>query len=99
LIYDNIKSIFEIQSTFDEQLTAFLDKVAISNSEIETRYEPTCKALNKIFRNVFPNCKTHRFGSTVSGLGFKNCDLDIFMEIGKIYISPYKYVYYIIHFI
>ncbi|XP_011505827.1 PREDICTED: speckle targeted PIP5K1A-regulated poly(A) polymerase-like [Ceratosolen solmsi marchali] len=81
LNYKNIKSLFNVQSTFDEQLSAFLDKISLPISEIKTRYEPICEALDKIFHTVFPNCKTHRFGSTVSNLGFKNCDLDLFLEI------------------
>ena len=84
LIYDNIKSIFEVESTFNDQLSMFLEKVAIKNYEIETRYETTCNDLDEIFRYVFPKCKTYRFGSTVSGLGFQNCDLDLYMDIGKI---------------
>jgi len=31
----------------------------------------------------FPECKLVPFGSTFTGLGFKNCDLDIFVNLGK----------------
>lgn len=84
-MYDNIKYIFEEKSTFDEQLIAFLDKISISDCEIRTRYESTCRRLEEIFRNIFPKCRVFRFGSTVSGLGFRNCDLDldIYMDCGK----------------
>ncbi|XP_008211725.2 speckle targeted PIP5K1A-regulated poly(A) polymerase [Nasonia vitripennis] len=82
LNYENLKSIFEVESTFDEQLAVFLDKVAIKESDIIWRYEPTCEKLNEIFQTVFPKCKTYRFGSTVSGLGFRNCDLDIYIDPG-----------------
>lgn len=70
-------------STFDEQLEAFLDRVSMSDVEIETKYEPTCRTLENIFRNVYPCCRIHRFGSTISGLGFKHCDLDIYVDTGK----------------
>lgn len=84
LVFDNIKSIFEVESTFDEQLTAFLNKVAISESEIKSRYELTCRKLEEIFqRQVYATCKVCRFGSTVTGLGFKNCDLDMYLDIGN----------------
>ncbi|KAJ8670269.1 hypothetical protein QAD02_001528 [Eretmocerus hayati] len=82
LLYDNIKSLFEIEPTFDEQLAAFLDKISISDSEIQSRYETTCERLNDIFRSAFPKGRTYRFGSTVTGLGFKNCDLDIYFDTG-----------------
>ncbi|XP_031844900.1 speckle targeted PIP5K1A-regulated poly(A) polymerase isoform X2 [Nomia melanderi] len=39
--------------------------------------------LDKIFKVVFPKCKTYKFGSTQTGLGFKECDLDIYMDIGE----------------
>lgn len=92
-MYDNIKPIFEVESTFDQQLEAFLDRVAISESEIETFYEPTCRKLNEILKSVFKNCTTYRFGSTVSGLGFKNCDLDIYVDIGKIFVLDLLVLY------
>ncbi|KAK1137487.1 hypothetical protein K0M31_001994 [Melipona bicolor] len=81
--YDNIKHIFEEETTFDNQLIIFLNAIQLSDAEIETRYESVCTHLDKIFKMVFPKCKTYRFGSTQTGLGFKECDLDIYMDIGK----------------
>ncbi|KAL2716792.1 speckle targeted PIP5K1A-regulated poly(A) polymerase-like [Vespula squamosa] len=80
--FDSIKNIFEEQTTFDSQLAAFVNAVLLSNAEVETRYESICKSLSIIFASVFPNCQTYRFGSTQTGLGFKECDLDIYMDIG-----------------
>lgn len=86
LVFDNIKSIFEVESSFDEQLSVFLNKVAISDSEIKSRYELTCRKLEEIFkRHIYATCKVYRFGSTVTGLGFKNCDLDIYLDSGIIF--------------
>ncbi|XP_058809727.1 uncharacterized protein LOC131674929 [Phymastichus coffea] len=87
LMYDNIKSIFEVESTFNHQVDAFIKRVAVSKTEIEAYYDYTCRKLNEILKTIFKDCKTYRFGSTVSGLGFKNCDLDIYVDIG-IPISP-----------
>ncbi|KOX81065.1 Speckle targeted PIP5K1A-regulated poly(A) polymerase [Melipona quadrifasciata] len=58
-------------------------KKAHSMMQIETRYESVCTHLDKIFKMVFPKCETYRFGSTQTGLGFKECDLDIYMDIGE----------------
>lgn len=80
---DSKNSNVKVESAFDKQLKVFLDKVSISDSEITSRYELTCRRIEKIFkRHVYATCKVHRFGSTVIGLGFKNCDLDIFLDLG-----------------
>ncbi|XP_076236137.1 speckle targeted PIP5K1A-regulated poly(A) polymerase [Calliopsis andreniformis] len=81
--YDNIKHIFEENTSFDDQLAAFLDAVQLTDDEIESRYGSICTQLDKIFKVIFPKCKTYKFGSTQTGLGFKECDLDIYMDIGE----------------
>ena len=32
---------------------------------------------------LYPDCIVYLFGSTVNGLGFKGCDIDAFMDLGK----------------
>ncbi|XP_078052870.1 poly(A) RNA polymerase, mitochondrial isoform X2 [Augochlora pura] len=85
--YDNIKHILEEETSYDDQLTAFLNATQLTDAEIETKYEPICIQLDKLFKIVFPKCKTYKFGSTQMGLGFKGCDLDIYMDIGEPIIS------------
>lgn len=80
--FEHLKPIFEQGNDFDDQLSSFLNAIALSKTEIETLYETVCVNLNRIFQQSFPKCKTHRFGSTVTELCFKNCDLDIYMDIG-----------------
>ena len=85
--FQRLKPIFEQGNSFDDQLASFLNTITLSESEIETLYESVCLNLNRLFQQSFPKCKTHRFGSTVTGLCFKKCDLDIYMDIGiHIYI-------------
>lgn len=79
---DCIRSIFNNETTFECQLETFLNTVLLSDIEVEARYESICKFLDKTFAFVFPNCRSYRFGSTQMGLGFKECDLDIYMDIG-----------------
>ncbi|KZC07574.1 PREDICTED: speckle targeted PIP5K1A-regulated poly(A) polymerase-like [Dufourea novaeangliae] len=81
--YNNIKHIFEKNTIFDNQLVRFLNAIKLTDAEIEMRYDSVCTQLDKIFEVVFPNCKTYKFGSTQTGLGFKECDLDIYMDIGE----------------
>ena len=33
---------------------------------------------------LYPSCIVYLFGSTVNGLGFKGCDIDAFMDLGKL---------------
>ncbi|CAK9826578.1 Speckle targeted PIP5K1A-regulated poly(A) polymerase [Anthophora retusa] len=79
--FSNIEHIFNEDTTFDDQLQMFLNAVQLTNAEIETRYESVCTELDRIFRVVFPKCKTYKFGSIQTGLGFKECDLDIYMDV------------------
>lgn len=81
--YDNIKHVFEGDTTFDNQLVKFLNAVQLTDEEIEAKYDSVCTQLDQIFQLLFPNCKTYKFGSTQIGLGFKECDLDICMDIGN----------------
>ncbi|XP_017792713.1 PREDICTED: speckle targeted PIP5K1A-regulated poly(A) polymerase-like [Habropoda laboriosa] len=79
--YNNIEKIFNENTTFDNQLQMFLNAVQLTDTEIESKYESVCTDLNKIFKVIFPNCKTYKFGSIQTGLGFKECDLDIYMDV------------------
>ncbi|XP_008213344.1 speckle targeted PIP5K1A-regulated poly(A) polymerase isoform X2 [Nasonia vitripennis] len=82
LCYDKIKTVFNSQSSFNDQLQAFIKAVAITNDDVKQRYEPVCQTLDILFQTTLSKLKSHMFGSTVIGLGFKNSDLDIFLNIG-----------------
>jgi len=45
--------------------------------------EDVSEALEKVLKAEFPECKAFPFGSSASGLGFRDCDLDIHVELGK----------------
>lgn len=98
--YDRIKGVIESEVTFDNQLTALLNTIQLTEFELITRYDVICTHLNEIFRPIFPECRTYKFGSTVAGLSFKESDLDIYMYVGEIgkkyyftivYISQYRH--------
>lgn len=71
--------------SFSNQLGDFVSAIKITEHDINTKFDMVKKTLQSVFRASFPRCVTYRFGSTVTGLGFKNCDLDIFLDIGMIY--------------
>ncbi|KAK2588356.1 hypothetical protein KPH14_004371 [Odynerus spinipes] len=64
-------------------------KMSACNSMEESSVIDFDHIRNKIFGSIFPKCHTYRFGSTLTGLGFKGCDLDIYMDIGAPIISVY----------
>lgn len=84
LNFDNVKAVLATDLSFNDQVSKFLDAISISPDEIQTIYESTCTRLQQVFQKNFNSCKTYRFGSTVSGLGFKNCDLDVYLDIGNV---------------
>lgn len=87
--YDRIKGVIESEVTFDNQLTALLNTIQLTEFELITRYDVICTHLNEIFRPIFPECRTYKFGSTVAGLSFKESDLDIYMYVGEIGLPPF----------
>ncbi|KYN31411.1 U6 snRNA-specific terminal uridylyltransferase 1 [Trachymyrmex septentrionalis] len=89
--YDRIKDVIENEVTFDNQLAALLNAVQLTEVELSTRYNVICSHLDEIFRSIFPECRTYRFGSTVAQLSFKESDLDIYMYVGKIGLPPNYY--------
>ncbi|KAG5309855.1 PREDICTED: speckle targeted PIP5K1A-regulated poly(A) polymerase-like [Acromyrmex echinatior] len=89
--YDRIKDVIENEVTFDNELAALLNVVQLTEVELTTRYNVICSHLNEIFRSIFPECRTYRFGSTVAQLSFKESDLDIYMYVGKIGLPPNYY--------
>ncbi|XP_077264283.1 uncharacterized protein LOC143898580 isoform X3 [Temnothorax americanus] len=86
--YDRIKNVFENVVTFDNQMAALLNAVQLTEFELVTRYNVICIHLDEIFRSIFPECKTYKFGSTVAQLSFKESDLDIYMYVGRIGVPP-----------
>ncbi|XP_051157141.1 uncharacterized protein LOC127279067 [Leptopilina boulardi] len=78
-----LKPILKQDTTFDNILDAFINKVTLNDEAIEDLYQPICAKLNKLLRLSFPKSQTYRYGSTVSGLCFKNSDLDLCLNIGE----------------
>lgn len=80
---NELKQILSEDKSFSDQLSEFVSSIKITQHDISAKFEMVNKILQSVFRASFPRCVTYRFGSTVTGLGFKNCDLDVFLDIGK----------------
>ncbi|XP_043255000.1 speckle targeted PIP5K1A-regulated poly(A) polymerase-like [Colletes gigas] len=90
ICYENIKHIFQEETTFDNQLVTLLNTTQLTEMEVKTKYECICVHLCMILKTVFPKCEVYKFGSTRTGLGFKDCDLDIYVDIGMPIFEPNK---------
>ncbi|XP_058790494.1 speckle targeted PIP5K1A-regulated poly(A) polymerase-like isoform X2 [Phymastichus coffea] len=79
--YEAIKNVFTDDS-FEEQLYNFINKISLTQVDIKMNYEPVCQELENIFKPIFPKCRIFKFGSSVTDIGFRKCDLDIYLDIG-----------------
>ncbi|XP_014478079.1 PREDICTED: poly(A) RNA polymerase protein cid1-like isoform X2 [Dinoponera quadriceps] len=86
--YVNINHVLDNKVAFDKEMTALLNEIQLSNEELMGRYKVICPHLNEIFRPTFPECQIFSFGSTVAELSFKECDLDIYMYLGRVGLPP-----------
>lgn len=57
-------------------MEALVDAMQLTAEDLKLRLA-LCELLQSIFREVYSDCKVLPFGSTVSGLGCKGCDLDL----------------------
>lgn len=82
--YTRINHAIENEVTFEREMMALLNEIQLSDAELMGRYQVICPHLTDIFRSSFPECQIFSFGSTVAGLSFKECDLDIYMYLGTV---------------
>lgn len=79
---DKLKAMLSKNDSFDNQLNKFLGAIQISKEDL-IKYDRVVDTLTRVFKRSFPRCKVKKFGSTYTNLGFKNCDLDVYVDIGK----------------
>lgn len=60
----------------NDQILLLKTKYKLSEEELEMR-SLLAELLQSVLEEAYPNCKVHLFGSSVNGLGMKQCDLDI----------------------
>ena len=57
-------------------LTQLLDQ------DVEER-ETLCRHIQKTFNRTYSRCRVYPFGSSMNGLGFRGCDLDVYIDMGS----------------
>lgn len=81
--HDQVKLRLSLIDDCEEQLEELISLTHLSQEDVDLRVN-ICRNLQKTFsRTEFTNCIIYPFGSSVSGLGFPGCDLDIFLDLGE----------------
>lgn len=68
----------------DEQMRQVVTLTEMDAEDIEERNKLCSHIRNTFARNGYPACVVYPFGSTVNGLAFKGCDLDVNVDLGEI---------------
>jgi len=65
----------------EDLITKFKSFVEITKDQLDAMNEVS-SALERVLKVEFPQCKAFPYGSSACGLGFQDCDLDIYVELG-----------------
>jgi len=68
-------------ANLEDQIVKFQKLVDMTEEQLEAMKDVS-DALEKVLKSEFPDCKAFPFGSSASGLGFRDSDLDIHVELG-----------------
>ncbi|CAL1288879.1 unnamed protein product [Larinioides sclopetarius] len=66
-------------SSLSKQIETFISELSLTSEDFKKR-TAFCKELEEIFGIYLPKIKVHQFGSSINGLGFKGCDLDVCLQ-------------------
>ena len=73
----------EIQDV-EEQMNELVSILELTQEDFDQRGKIATNIQSTV-AELYPNCVVYLFGSTVNGLGFKGCDIDAFVDLGKIF--------------
>ncbi|RZC36040.1 uncharacterized protein BDFB_006746, partial [Asbolus verrucosus] len=85
----SVKKLFKSKQFIEEEATR-LRLEAGRVLEYQDKMRECCEDLQQALSGIYPNCKAYPFGSRISGLANNQSDLDVFMDIGDMYLG-YKY--------
>ncbi|KAG5890816.1 hypothetical protein JTB14_008257 [Gonioctena quinquepunctata] len=74
--YEELKNI----NKFNDQVQHLMDYLAVGDSRQFPWYHQVCQDLYDSLIYNFPRVKIHPFGSTITGLDFKNSDIDVYID-------------------
>lgn len=76
-----IKKALSNQVSLEEQIKTLLNVVCPHFPDMVQQYIHLCQDLEGVLRMLIPNCTVHPFGSTITGLCFKNSDVDAHIKL------------------
>ena len=79
---ENISIIQETLAKFsdiNEQMYYLRSLCSLESIDLKQRDE-ICNFIETFLKELYPKCKVHMFGSSVNGLGFKNSDIDAYVD-------------------
>jgi len=80
----------QLSLSFDpeDQINAAVEFTELTQEDIEDRNQMCINISRTFARSGFPGCVVSPFGSTVNGLGFRGCDLDVYIDLGELPWAP-----------
>lgn len=81
LVFADLKTKLQAETTFDGELSTFLETVQLSEEKVEKDWQVIHSSLREALKPVFPRCEINRFGSSITGLCLKGSDFDIYLNI------------------
>jgi DNA polymerase sigma len=81
-VHEAVVSAFVSPQSIQETLNT-LCEASTRVSDRKKEMEVVCQFLERLFSETFKGCKTHPFGSRISGLASSHSDLDVFLDTGN----------------
>jgi len=77
-VFEHFKS---VKGNIDDKIIKIWELMKVTQEQLNAMKEVSI-ALENALKVEFPECKAFPFGSSASRLGFRDCDLDIYIELG-----------------
>lgn len=84
---DAIARSLKATGNLNQQFDLLMNSVTPGGIE---QYKKLCCDLEMALRTVFMTCQVHAFGSTVTGLGFKDSDVDVYVQLSAELVRSFK---------
>ncbi|KAK5643492.1 hypothetical protein RI129_007337 [Pyrocoelia pectoralis] len=84
VLNEKVKILFNTESSIVQES----DKLVKEANEVlqnRSTVNECCRVIKEVLKELYPDCAVYPFGSQVSGLGCRQSDLDLFVDMGDMY--------------